>query len=133
MKTPLAAAVQALSISQKILAGEPCTYVRGNHAIDHVRLVPTNPNHVDYGDEEASYTSREMDFVAWWADLVLDGQAIVPQRGDLIQRTDSAGIARTYEVLPREDDRCYRPTDKTGLQFRIYTVERPTTTETLLP
>jgi hypothetical protein len=46
-----------------------------------------------------------------------------PQRGDAIDWLDAAGVKHTFDVLPRAGDRCYRHTDPSQQQLRVYTVE----------
>ena len=52
--------------------------------------------------------------------LLLDGQQLLPQRGDLIIETED-GKDFTYEVLPIGSDRAWRYSDPFRLKLRIHT------------
>ena len=99
------------------------TYRRGNDSIDALKLVPARTQHDQYGEEDVQLTARDKDWIVLAADLVIGGSRITPQLKDEIDWLDG-GAKRTFRVLPRTGDRCFRHTDQTELQLRIYTVEQ---------
>jgi hypothetical protein len=116
-------AVSNLSASLKQVGGEAITYRCGNDAIELI-AVPVRTRHSEYvNDDDLSLTARERDWIVWADDLVIAGDRLSPQRGDEFDWTDALGDRHTYQVLPRSDDRCYRHTDPTLQQLRVYTVE----------
>lgn len=118
-------AIRNLNAALKSAGGATITYRRGNDSID-ITAVPVRVNHSDYSpDADLSLTSRDRDWIVLAEDLAIAGQLIDPQRGDEIDWIDSLDVTHTYEVLPRAGDRCFRHTDVTMLQFRIYTKEAP--------
>lgn len=100
------------------------TYRRGNDSIDSLAVVPGNTRHDELGAEAANVTSRDRDWIALAADLVIGGVRVEPDRGDEIDWIDATGTKRTFCVLERPGDRCFRYTDQTMLQVRIYTVDK---------
>jgi len=106
------------------VAGSPAvTYRRGNDSITELAAVPVETRHTEIGDEPASFTARDRDWIVWVEDLVNAGERWTPKRGDEIDWTDATGTLRTFRVLPRTGDRCFRHTDQTMQQYRIYTQE----------
>ncbi len=103
--------------------GVTVVYVRGAEAIEGIKAVPAQVKTLDYGVEEIELTGRERDWLLLTSDLVLRGDAIMPQRGDAILWTDAEGTSHKYEVLPRAGERCYRHCDQTLTQLRVFTVE----------
>lgn len=98
-------------------------YVRGAETTEAIAAVPAQVRTIDYGMEEIELTGRERDWLLLASDLILRGDAIMPQRGDAILWTDAGGVKHKYEVLPRAGERCYRHCDQTLTQLRIFTVE----------
>jgi hypothetical protein len=130
MASLLASSVAVLSGGLKSAAGESTTYRRGNDSIDGAVGVPVRVRHEEYvADDDVNLTARERDWIYWAEDLAKDGQRWEPQRGDEIDWIDPLGVKRTYQVLPRAGDRCYRHTDTTMQQLRVYTVETLTNPE----
>jgi len=119
----LANAVNILSSALKTSAGQATIYRRGNDSIEVVGA-PVRSQHDVYGEEETNLTARERDWIYWADDLTSDGQRWEPQRHDEIDWIDPLGVKRTYQVLPRPDDRTFRHTDPTMQLLRVYTVER---------
>lgn len=111
--------VAALNAGLRAIGGEVLTYRRGNDTIDGLIAVPVNTRHDDFDEEQTVLTARERDWIVWAGDLAIGGQQLLPQRGDEIQWND-----RLFQVLPRAGDRCYRHTDQTLQQLRVYTVEK---------
>ncbi len=60
------------------------------------------------------------DYLIDSADLKLDGQPTLPERGDLIIENDD-GKNFTYEVLPIGNQRAWRYSDPFRLKLRIHT------------
>jgi hypothetical protein len=60
------------------------------------------------------------DYLIDTASLVIDGQQVLPERGDLIIETED-GKSFTYEVLPIGSDRAWRYSDPFRLKLRIHT------------
>lgn len=117
-------AVRILNTSLQMLGGESVIYRRGNDSIDII-AVPVRTSHDDYSTEDdVSLTARERDWIVLTEELVLDGVMISPQRGDEIDFIDALERKHTFQVLPRAGDRCFRHTDPTLAQLRIYSVER---------
>lgn len=120
----LTSAVRSLNTSLKSLGGESVTYRRGNDSIDII-AVPVRTSHDDYATEDdLSLTARERDWIVLAEELVFDGVMVEPQRGDEIDWIDSLERKHTYQILQRAGDRCFRHTDPTLTQLRLYTVER---------
>ena len=119
----LTSAVRTLNAALKSTGGETITYRRGNDSIDIV-AVPVRVRHDDYApDEDLSLTARERDWIVWQEDLVIGGERLLPNKDDEIDWLDPLGVKHTYQVRPRDGDRCYRHTDQTLQQLRVYTVE----------
>lgn len=126
----IAAATVASHNCQFALKGVVGTYRRGNVSRTNFRCIPTKPVHVEYGEDETSVTSREWDFLALKESLTFDdGTKFMPQEHDVFEWQSADGTHRTAEVLVRENDRVYRPTNETFVQLRIYTVETEPLTE----
>jgi hypothetical protein len=120
----LTGAVRLLNTGLQSLGGESVIYRRGNDSIDLI-AVPVRTQHDDYSTEDdLSLTARERDWIIAADELVFDGVMIEPQRLDEIDWIDSLGRKHTYQVLQRAGDRCFRHTDLTLTQLRVYTVER---------
>jgi hypothetical protein len=116
-------AVRNLVAGLKQVGGEDISYGRGNESIDIV-AVPVRTRHIDYANEDdLSLTARERDWIVSAVDVAFGGVITTPQRGDFINWIDPLGSQRTFQVLPRADDRCFRHTDQTMQVLRIYTVE----------
>jgi hypothetical protein len=107
----------------KRVAGVTVTYRRGNDSIDALVVVPLQTRHDDYGPEEANITGRDQDFLILVADLVKSGEPWVPTFDDSIDWTDNAGELRSFEIVARAGDRCYRHTDQTRTEYRVYATE----------
>lgn len=116
-------AVKRLNRGQQAFNGHKITYRRGNDSITKLAAVRGNTRHDDYGDEQNSITGREQDWIIWVDDLVKEGTRWTPQAEDEIDWVDSTNTLRTFHVLPRLGDRCFRHTDQTVQQFRVYTIE----------
>lgn len=124
MANLLSTAVANLNAALKSAAGETVTYRRGNDAISGLSAVPVRVRQDDFPIDGANITAREQDWIIWADDLAIAGQFITPRRNDEIDWTDPRGVKRTFRVLPRLGERCYRFTDQSKQQFRTYTVEQ---------
>ena len=60
------------------------------------------------------------DFIITAADLVLDGGAVVPERGDRIKETVGS-LTLVYEVVGPGSEPCWRWSDPYRLAMRIHT------------
>lgn len=116
-------AVERLHKAQRQVGGVEVTYRRGNASIDTLTLVRADTRHDDYGDD-VTFSALDQDWIAWADDLVIAGERIYPDRKDEIDWIDGNGTKRTYRVLPRIRDRCFRRTGPSDKQFRIYSVEQ---------
>ena len=121
----LANSVAVLNAGLKQVGGEAVTYRRGGEAIEQLVVVFTNPRNQGGGDV-VPVSSREQDAIIWASDLQLGSVPWIPQRGDQIDRIDASGNKQTFDVLPRDqqqDQRCYRYTDASRQQYRVFCVE----------
>jgi predicted nuclease of predicted toxin-antitoxin system len=119
----LSNSIRILNAALKITGGESITYRRGNDTID-ITAVPVRTSQTDFSlDAEVALTARERDWIILTEDLAFGGQLALPQPDDAIGWIDSLGNLHTYTVLPRAGERCYRYTDQTLIQLRIFTVE----------
>ena len=66
--------------------------------------------------------TESRDFLISVADLVLDGVAILPQRGDRIRESEG-GQAFVYEVLAPGQEPCWRYSDPYRQTLRIHTAQ----------
>lgn len=95
------------------------TYTRGEASAEVAATIGKTVFRIDdqYG---ASIRSESRDYLILAAHLVLDGQVILPQRGDQIR--ESAGDqVWVYEVLGPGDEPCFRYSDPGRLTLRIHT------------
>lgn len=113
----LSNSVSLLNAGLRAAGGEEGTYRRGNKAIEQVVAVPAKAATDSYGAEGVG-SSLDRDWIFWAADLTKAGQRWTPQRDDC---WDCKG--KTYIVLPRENDLCFRPTDPSEQQLRVYMME----------
>ena len=75
----------------------------------------------EQADEYGVVTKAESrDYLIRTADLVLDGQVTLPQRGDQIRETDG-GTTFVYEVLSPGDEPIFRYSDPYRKALRIHT------------
>lgn len=64
--------------------------------------------------------TESRDFLILTADLVLDGQVVLPERGDRIRETQD-GKVYVYEVMAPGKEPCYRFSDVYRQTLRIHT------------
>jgi len=105
-------------------AGVRVSYVRGAQVLENLTAIPARVRDDDFGGEALlQLTARERDWLVWKSELTIGGKPFTPERGDLIRWVDGDGQTHRYEVLPRLGERCYRFTDNSMLQLRVFTVE----------
>lgn len=97
-------------------AAESVTYKRGGQSVAVDAVSGATP--------VESYASFDVVVDATWRDwlikaseLILGGRVVKPAIGDRITQSDGT----TWEVLPVEGQRCWRPSDSQGYQIRIHT------------
>jgi hypothetical protein len=96
------------------------TYQRGG---DSVQVPATTGQTVFRFDDAAGGTARYVsrDFLVRVADLVINGEAIEPRRGDQVIET-SGGKVYTHEVMPfGSDEPEWRYSDPQRTTYRIHT------------
>jgi len=95
-------------------------YSRGSDSVAVQATIGSTDFRLDDGTgASVRYVSR--DFLIRTADLVLDGSAIEPRRGDEIQET-KGGVVYTHEVMgPDNDEPVWRYSDSDRLVMRIHT------------
>ncbi len=95
------------------------TYVSGTQTAEwDVR--PGRSQIEQYTEGESVLVSRLQDFIGLAAELVIDGVAYKPERGDTIRwhRNDVIDI---FEVLPANGDDWFEPVDAYGKWIRVHT------------
>jgi len=101
--------VRRTSLSQSV------TYSRGESSVQ----LQATPGRTEYeiADEYGTTVKAHVtDWIVDAADLVLDGQRVLPEPGDRITTADG----RTFEVLPLAGEH-YRFLDPAGTMLRIHT------------
>lgn len=129
MVDPMSSATAAAFTSLKAVAGVPITYQRGASSVS-LTAVPASTTIEVADDEGAIIKSRIRDFLIRASELIIDGSAVLPERGDQIVET-VGDYEYTREVLGPAGDQPFRFWDKGLTVFRIHTVliDRTTTTE----
>lgn len=100
------------------VAGVLVTYVRGDSATELVAVVGSTEFTVAVDGTVTQVTSR--DYLIEADTMVVDGQPIVPQAGDII-REERGSTTLSFEVRPFGHEPCYRESDRNGLLLRIHT------------
>ncbi len=102
-------------------ASRTVTYARGEQCVDLPATIGKTTFDVDDGyGVLVRYESR--DFLVVAADLLLAGQATLPQRGDrVVEQQD--GATYTYEVVAPGKEPCWRYSDPYRNTLRIHTKE----------
>jgi hypothetical protein len=99
-------------------ASRVVTNVRGSRTFDVSATIGRTTFEVDDGyGVLVQHESR--DFLILAADLVLDGQAILPQRGDRIQEVQGSSTF-VYEVTAPGNGPCWRYSDPYRKTLRIH-------------
>ena len=92
------------------------TYRRGSSRVVLDATAGSTPVET-YQSFEVAVDATWRDWLIVKADLVLSGRATVPAVGDRIVQADGT----TWEVLPIEGQRCWRPSDAESYQIRVHT------------
>lgn len=114
----------ALTRSMAAHASRDVTYVRG---VDEAVVRATFGSkllRIQDADGGTRIEHTDLDFLIPAADLILDGTAITPERGDRIVVAEGEGDAaesETYEVLPYGDEPCWRWADPHRSAVRVHT------------
>jgi len=100
-------------------------YVRGSRSVEVLASIGKTTFEVDDGyGILVRHESR--DFLILAADLVLDDQPILPQRGDRIRETQG-GQVFVYEVTAPGKEPCWRYSDSYRKTLRIHTQQSEVT------
>lgn len=102
-------------------ASRTVTYVRGNDSVP-VQATPAKTEFEQADTHGFKIDSEIRDFLIAAADLVLNGVVVLPERGDLIQDTDSTTV-HVFEVVPIGNEPPYRYSDPYRLMLRIHVRE----------
>jgi hypothetical protein len=100
-------------------AGEAIIYRRGLSSCAIADAIPPNSNIRSRPNDNVAVDVSIQDWIFAVSDLVIEDEATVPQRGDLIEWSES-GARHLYEVLPIDGDSVYHLTAGRS-QFRIHT------------
>ena len=114
----------AAKLTSTKVAGETLTYSRPSTA-QSVPLTVTPGQSMlalDVGDGGTRIEWTDADFLIVAAELSLGGVAVEPQRKDRITRT-KGGKTVVYEVLPYENEPCWRWADEHRTLMRVHTKE----------
>lgn len=113
-------AVKGLHRAARASRGLAVMYSRGDDSAA-ITAVPAR-SRVSMTDESGlTVTGQERDFIILAADLVLDGEQVLPERGDRIEQTVDGETTYTYEVMPIAGQKHYQPCDDQGRLLRIHT------------
>lgn len=122
--------IAVLNTALRRVGGVKVTVRCGNASIDDLVVVPLDTRHDGYGGDDVAISARDQDWLVWAAEYAVAGQAIEPSENHEIDWIDEAGKKRTFAIRPRGDEgRCYRHTDQTRLQLRVYSTEAPPNSE----
>jgi len=97
----------------------PVTYVRGDDSVELDAAVGRTVFEVDNGTAVLEKVESR-DFLVRAADLVLDAQRVLPERGDKVRETQ-AGTVYVYEVMAPGREPCWRYSDPYRRALRIHT------------
>ncbi len=97
----------------------PVTYARGEHSVEVQAAVGRTEFEVDNGTGVLEKVESR-DFLIRASDLVLDGSAVLPERGDRI-REEQDGMLYVYEVMAPGREPCWRYSDPYRRVLRIHT------------
>jgi hypothetical protein len=103
------------------LAGIEGVYARGEDESEPITGVPVQHEYEVIDDESGLPTkvlSYDWTFVA--AELLIDGNPIVPRKGDRWKPTIE-GTEETYEVLPIGKRPCFERADTSGVLILVHT------------
>lgn len=100
-------------------ASREVSYQRGEHTID---ALTATVGHTVFRTQTAYGFERTeaRDYLIATADLVLDGQVSLPERGDQIRETDGEQTF-IYEVMAPAREPCWKYSDRNRETLRIHT------------
>ena len=102
-------------------ATQTVTYRRGTASVEVLAVI----GKTEFGEgdtQDAVVTHRMRDYLILTTDLVIAGQAILPEIGDRIEEV-SNGNKYVQEVLATPSGEVYRYSDSFRIQLRIHTKE----------
>lgn len=102
--------------------GETVTYRRGDQAIENLRVL-CGKSEAEACDKMGLVTTIEIqDFLILRSSLVLNGQPLTPERGDIVE-LDSEGVVKQFAVHhPDGNAAVYRGCDVHRTVLRIHTL-----------
>lgn len=112
----------AIAVAQRVarsLNGGPIRYTRGGTYVD-IALAGRGRSQFTVGSGQVLVQVESRDFLIETAALILDGQLVLPERGDVITET-MGGRTYTYELLDLGDEPSWRYSDEYRLQLRVHT------------
>lgn len=119
MTTPVSAAVRCALRAARALNHVQAVYRRGAAAVPIEPLKSTVE--IEHVEGDGMVTVAKMTVWRLPADeLVLQGEQVQPQDGDLIEEQVGATLHR-YEVQPVTGEHCYDPIDPDASGFKIQT------------
>ncbi len=98
----------------------PVVYTRGAVSIPLNASIGKSIFNLDTGVGPAIQIESR-DFLVRRGDLVADGLAFLPQRGDRIAETDASGATYVFEVIGPGDAPCWRWADAFRKTVRVHT------------
>lgn len=101
-------------------ASQTVTYIRGGYAVAVSATFGQKLLKLDNGLGSTFAEWTDMDFLIPTADLVIEGQAITPERGDIIEIRFPTKVER-YEIAPYGNEAAWRYSDPHQSIVRIHT------------
>ena len=114
MSTFLLSRLAWLDQRRRELVAQKVTYKRGGASVEVLATIARGTV-VAMNANEVAIEAASQDFIIAKGDLVLDGQPITPQAGDVI-----TWQGQDYEVLP-DGNASWSPTEPTGTFIRVHT------------
>ncbi|MFA7195792.1 MAG: hypothetical protein WC210_08765 [Candidatus Neomarinimicrobiota bacterium] len=111
----MAEAASILATNFAANASVAVTYSRGADSVELEPTIGRTPYSILDGEVSVEYESR--DYIVASSLLVLDGETVLPQRGDQI--TEASGDI--YEVMALDGEHCFRRMGPSGEVLRIHT------------
>ena len=100
-------------------AASTVQYVRGSRSVEIAATIGRTTFEVDDG-YGVLVRHQSRDFLALAADLVLEGELVLPERGDRIRETQGQQVF-VYEVMAPGKEPCWRYSDPYRKTLRIHT------------
>lgn len=110
-----------LAAKLKTSASRTVIYRRGDSYVEVQAVI----GKTEFGEGETQdvvVTHRMRDYLVLTVDLVINGQAVLPEMGDRIEETAS-GKVHKHEVLASPSGEVFRYADPFRIQLRIHTKE----------